>query len=85
MRCQLVGAADVAPNSRLVTWFVGGLNLHIEHHLFPRVAAVRLPELSPIVRTVARTHGIALVEFPTMRSAVASHQRQLRSLGARPI
>jgi len=81
-RCQLVGAADVNPGNRLLTWFLGGLNLHVEHHLFPRVAAVRLPELVPVVRGVAREHGITCVELRTMRAAIASHQRRLLALGA---
>ena len=35
---QLKTTSNFARNSKLVTWFVGGLNFQIEHHLFPNIA-----------------------------------------------
>ena len=39
-------------------WFHGGLNFHIEHHLYPRLARNKLREASVKVRAVCLTHGI---------------------------
>jgi delta11-fatty-acid desaturase len=36
----------------------GGLNLQIEHHLFPTVNHGHLPYLQPIVRRVCKMHGV---------------------------
>jgi alkane 1-monooxygenase len=39
-------------------WLSGGLDLHIEHHLFPGVASYRYRALQPRVRELARRHGV---------------------------
>ncbi|NVB38033.1 fatty acid desaturase [Pseudenhygromyxa sp. WMMC2535] len=36
----------------------GGLDLQIEHHLFPTLAPERLREIAPAVRAAAREHGV---------------------------
>lgn len=74
--------ANFARNNRLLSWYVGGLNYQIEHHLFPRVCSIHYPEISTIVREVAQSHGLPYHDQPTFRSAIASHYRMLRELGA---
>lgn len=82
---QVEGAANVACGNRLLTWYTGGLNFHIEHHLFPRVSHVHYPALAPIVREVAAAHGLHYVELPTVRAGLRAHVEFLRALGARPV
>lgn len=72
--------ANFARRNRVLTWYVGGLNHQIEHHLFPKVCSVHYPAISEIVRDVARRHGLPYHDQPTFRSAVASHYRMLRNL-----
>ena len=36
----------------------GGLNYQIEHHLFPNMPRIRLPEAAPIVQAYCAKHGI---------------------------
>ena len=55
---QLATTMDFAPRNRLLTWYLGGLNFQVEHHLFPRVSHVHYPALAPIVRDVCREHGV---------------------------
>src|SRR6185312_12967603 len=43
---QLATTVDFAPRSAAVTWFVGGLNFQVVHHLFPKVSHVHYPALS---------------------------------------
>ena len=78
---QVRTTADFARKNRLVTWYVGGLNYQIEHHLFPRVCSVHYPAISPIVEACARRHGIPYHDSPTLRAALASHWRHLKHLG----
>ena len=40
----------------------GGVNNHIEHHLFSEIPAMRLPRARNITRAFCRDHGIAYVE-----------------------
>jgi len=43
-------------------WFHGGLEMQIEHHLFPQLPRHALPEVAPRVRALAKKHGIPYVE-----------------------
>jgi linoleoyl-CoA desaturase len=78
---QIRTSADFAPGNPLATWFLGGLNRQIEHHAFPRVCHVHYPALAPIVERVCRSHGVPYRVHRTMRAAVASHFRLLKTLG----
>jgi linoleoyl-CoA desaturase len=72
---------DFCPGNRVLTWFLGGLNYQIEHHLFPRVAHTHYPHIAEIVRRNAVKHGIRYTAQPSLRAALGSHQRHLRTLG----
>jgi len=67
--------------SKLVSWYVGGLNFQIEHHLFPRVSHVHYPALSPIVQQTCREFNVPYITYPTFGKAVLSHLRHLRDMG----
>lgn len=81
---QIRTTADFATRSRLVTWFTGGLNHQIEHHLFPNVGHTHYPGLRPIVRAVAERQGLRCHELGGVFSAVRQHFALLKTLGARP-
>ena len=78
---QVKTTANFATRSKLVTFFAGGLNFQIEHHLFPKVSHVYYPELSAIVRRVCAEYGITYFETPTLVGAIASHVRFLKRMG----
>jgi linoleoyl-CoA desaturase len=82
---QVRTTANFAPENKLVSWFVGGLNFQIEHHLFPKVSHVHYPAIAPIVRETCNKHHVRYNEFRTMSSAVASHFRIMKMLGTRPV
>ena len=44
--------------SRPISILCGGLDLQIEHHLFPRLAPERLRKLAPEVRAACEAHGV---------------------------
>lgn len=79
---EMETTSNFARGNRLLSWYVGGLNFQVEHHLFPRVCSVHYPAISPIVERVARRHDIPYHSQPTLRAAIASHRRMLRRLGA---
>ena len=81
---ELRTTADFAPGNKLVTWFTGGLNYQIEHHLFPYVSHLHYPDIAPIVRRTAEEFGLPYNVKPTTRQAIRSHVRRLRELGHRP-
>ena len=55
--------------SRLHDFLFGGLNNHIEHHLFPSMATARLRSARPIVREFCRRHGIVYSEMSWLAAA----------------
>lgn len=79
---EMMTTANFATGNRLLTWYVGGLNYQVEHHLFPRVCSVHYPDIRPIVQDSARRHGIPYHEAPTLWAAIASHYRMLRKYGS---
>lgn len=81
---QIRTTADFATSSRFATWYTGGLNHQIEHHLFPNVAHSHYAALRPIVRKVAKQHGLRCHELGSMADAVWKHLAHLKRLGAVP-
>jgi linoleoyl-CoA desaturase len=80
-RWQVESTVNFAPKAAFLTWYFGGLNYQIEHHLFPTVSHVHYPALSEIVRGACADHGIRYVAQPSMAAAIRSHGRWLRILG----
>lgn len=80
---QVETSVDFARGNRLLTWYLGGLNYQVEHHLFPKTCHIHYPELSPIIEETCRAHGIAHRSHPTMRAALRSHVRWLKRMGRR--
>ena len=78
---QLHTTADFARNNKLLSWYVGGLNFQIEHHLFPNICHIHYREIAPIVEQTAAEFGISYNCKPTFRSALLSHIYRLKELG----
>ena len=78
---QLETTVDFARGNRLVSWFVGGLNFQVEHHLFPTICHVHYPQISRIVEHACRKQGIRYRAHQTVASAIGSHFRWLRAMG----
>ncbi len=81
---QLKTTANFSRNSRLISWFVGGLNFQIEHHLFPHICHVHYKKISEIVKKTAEECNLNYFEYPTFSKAVASHMRVLKKFGNNP-
>jgi linoleoyl-CoA desaturase len=81
---QVKTTANFAFSNKLITWFVGGLNYQIEHHLFPRISHIHYPAISKIVRETCEQFDLNYIYFPTTRAAVASHVRFMNQMGQRP-
>jgi linoleoyl-CoA desaturase len=78
---QMLTTSNFAPRNRLLSWYVGGLNYQIEHHLFPAVCSVHYPAISRVVREAAAAHGIPYLQQPTLALAIRSHYRMLKHFG----
>lgn len=78
---QLKTTANFATRSKMVSWWLGGLNFQVEHHLFPKVSHVHYPAISKIVKQACKEKGVPYLESPNLFSAVKSHVAFLRQMG----
>jgi linoleoyl-CoA desaturase len=78
---QVESTADFCPRNPALTWFLGGLNYQIEHHLFPRVPHTHYPQIARIVRRTAAEYGVRYTVQPSLWRALRSHARHLRRMG----
>jgi linoleoyl-CoA desaturase len=78
---QIRTTANFATRSKVVSWFMGGLNFQVEHHLFPRISHIHYPAISRIVRETCEEFNVKYIEYPTVLSAIGAHVRHLRTLG----
>jgi linoleoyl-CoA desaturase len=81
---ELKTTSNFAMGNKVVSWFVGGLNYQIEHHLFPRVSHVHYPAISKIVMEKCKEFNLPYNKYDTMMEAVASHFRVMKNLGKAP-
>jgi linoleoyl-CoA desaturase len=78
---ELINTTNYAPRSRILSWFIGGLNYQIEHHLFTGVCHVHYRKIAPIVKATALEFGLPYHEQPTFLRALYRHAGMLKLLG----
>ncbi len=81
---QVETTVDFGRKDRVLSWFAGGLNFQIEHHLFPQICHVHYPALSQVVEETCREFGVRYSANETFWAGAASHFRWLRRMGAAP-
>jgi len=81
---QVLTSTNFATDSVLWTWLSGGLNFQIEHHLFPSLCHVYLPEIAPIVKKTCEEYKVQYVTFPSYWAAIYGHYKHLKQLGQGP-
>jgi linoleoyl-CoA desaturase len=81
---ELKTTANFAMDNKVISWFVGGLNYQIEHHLFPKVSHVHYPAISKIVMEKCKEFNMPYNKYDTMSEALASHFRVMKALGQQP-
>ncbi|MCA4899651.1 MAG: fatty acid desaturase family protein [Bacteroidota bacterium] len=81
---QLRTTSNFGNKSQWFTWYVGGLNFQIEHHLFPNICHVHYKNIAGIVRKTAQEFGLPYKTFSTFMDALNGHARHLKTLGKRP-
>jgi linoleoyl-CoA desaturase len=62
---EVENTTDFAPKNKILSWFIGGLNFQIEHHLFTNICHVHYKEIAPIVRAATRSYGLPYYVQPT--------------------
>jgi len=81
---QLHTTTNFGNKSRWFSWYVGGLNFQIEHHLFPNICHVHYRKISDIVKSTATEYGLPYKTAKTFADALYGHMKLLKQLGVKP-
>jgi linoleoyl-CoA desaturase len=82
---QLHTTTNFGHRQKLFSWYVGGLNYQVEHHLFPNICHVHYRKLAGIVEQTAKEFNLPYKKKETFFEAVAAHAVQLKILSRKPI
>ncbi len=78
---QMKTTANFANGSRFFSWFIGGLNYQIEHHLFPNICHVHYRHIAKIVKETAEEYKVPYYHHKTFAGALVSHFKVVYQLG----
>lgn len=78
---QMHTTSNFANNGTFFSWFIGGLNYQIEHHLFPSICHIHYKNIAPIVKKTAEEFNVPYHQHKTFAGAVKSHFTLLNQLG----
>ncbi|QCK16902.1 fatty acid desaturase family protein [Mangrovivirga cuniculi] len=78
---QILTTSNFAMNNKVLSYFIGGLNYQIEHHLFPYVCHVHYPEISRIIQKTTEKYNLPYFYEKSFTSALISHFKLLKTLG----
>lgn len=79
---QINTTANFATKSRIISWFLGGLNFQVEHHLFPGISHIHYPQINRLVKETCKEFNIGYLEHRTMGRAFLSHFLHIKRLGS---
>jgi fatty acid desaturase (delta-4 desaturase) len=66
---------------KIAMMMTGGLNLQIEHHLFPRMSSWHYPTIQQAVKDACARHGVRYAYYPTIQENIVSTLRYMRKAG----
>lgn len=78
---QMRTTANFAPKNKLASFLCGGLNLQVEHHLFPKICHIHYRKISDIVKKTAAEFNLPYNVNRSFFSALRSHYFFLKKLG----
>lgn len=78
---QVETTVNFARHNRFLSWWIGGLNFQVEHHLFPKICHVNYPAMSKLVEETCQEFGLNYRQHPSLWAGIASHFRWLRQMG----
>jgi linoleoyl-CoA desaturase len=82
---QARASCDFCQDNKLLSWFLGGLNFQVEHHLFPTVCHMHYAGMAPIVKSVCLERSIPYNTHSSLIEGLRSHHHHLRSLAQQPL
>lgn len=75
---QLRTTSDFATPNRFLTWFYGGFNHHVAHHLFPGISQCHYRHITPIIREKCAQFDMPYHSCQSLRESVKEHFKLLK-------
>jgi len=82
IRHQLRTTVDFAPKNWFLTFYFGGINYQVEHHLWPHICHIHYPKIAAILEKTCKEFSLPYKSNQGFFEAIASHQRFLKRMGA---
>jgi linoleoyl-CoA desaturase len=82
---QLHTTTNFGHRHKIFSWYVGGLNYQVEHHLFPNICHVHYRKIAKIVEETTQEFGLPYKSKDTFMKAMVAHARLLKELGKKPV
>jgi linoleoyl-CoA desaturase len=77
---QLYTSVDYHPFSPWFSFFFGGFNAHVAHHMFPNVSSEYYPEVTRVIERVAGRHQLPYQQT-TLLGVITQHFQRMKHLG----
>jgi fatty acid desaturase len=84
LKHQVITAQDFGPQNKICEFLSGGLNMQIEHHMFPCVNHCHLKALQPKVEALCKEHGVDYWAVDGYKEAFRMHCEHTEAMGLRP-
>lgn len=81
---QLRTTTNFGHREKIFSWYVGGLNYQVEHHLFPNICHVHYRNIAKIVEQTAKEFNLPYKSKETFFEAVVAHAHMLKILAQKP-
>lgn len=78
---QAETTVNFARKNRVLSWFLGGLNFQVEHHLCPKICHVNYPAITKIVEDTCREFGVTYRAHKSFWAGIVAHFLWLRKMG----
>jgi acyl-lipid (7-3)-desaturase (Delta-4 desaturase) len=63
-------------------FMTGGLNLQIEHHMFPAISFMHYPAISKVVREECEARGITYASYATLPEIIGRFNKYMKECGS---
>ncbi len=77
---EIKTTANFANQNKIATWYLGGLNFQIEHHLFSRICHIHYPQLQQFVQATCKKFNLQYLSYRSFIHALLAHFRLLKQL-----
>ena len=78
---QISTTANFATKNKIISWFLGGLNFQVEHHLFPDISHIHYPRINKLVKETCQEFNVSYLEHHSLSKAFISHIVHIKKLG----